>query len=171
MGHGETWFLLQIGEPHHAVQCITSVSYSVLVNGPTYGNIISSRGLHQGDPLSPSLFLLCVEGFSAIIHEGAGNHLLTGISICRSCSSITHFLFADDNIIFCKVKLEESQELKQILQKYKDALGQKINIDKSSVFFSPNSHQNTKDAIFSILGPMKNSRHTKYLGLPSFIGR
>ena len=54
---------------------------------------------------------------------------------------------------------------------YENASGQKINTEKSSIFFSPNTTQNTKDAIFSILGPMNDSRHTKYLGLPSFIGR
>ena len=50
-------------------------------------------------------------------------------------------------------------------------LGRKKNPDKSSIFFSPNTIQNTKDAILSILGPMNDSRHTKYLGLRSFIGR
>ena len=54
---------------------------------------------------------------------------------------------------------------------YENASGQKINTEKSSIFFSPNTTQNTKDTIFSILGPMNDSRHSKYLGLPSFIGR
>ena len=48
---------------------------------------------------------------------------------------------------------------------------QKINIDKSSVFFNPNTSQDIKDEIFNILGPMQDSRHTKYMGLPSFNGR
>lgn len=153
------------------MECITSVSYQVLINGVAYGNIIPSRGLRQGNPFCPSLFLLCAKGLSVIIHKVARNHLLTSISICRSYPTITHLFFANDSILFCKENLERCQELKQILQKYEDASDKKINTYKSSVFFSPNLHQNTKDAIFSILGPMKDSRHTKYLGLPSFIRR
>jgi len=153
------------------MQCITSVSYSVLINGAAYGSIKPSRGLRQGDPLSPSLFLLCAEGLSAIINEAVRNHSLSGISVCRNSPSITHLFFADDSILFCKASSDECQELKLILQMYENASGQKINTEKSSIFFSPNTSQNTKDAIFSILGPMNDSRHTKYLGLPSFIGR
>ena len=153
------------------MHCISSVSHSVLINGAAYGSIKPSRGLRQGDPLSPSLFLLCTEGLSAIIHEAVRNHSFTSISICRSSPSVTHLFFADDNILFCKANSDECQELKLILQMYENASGQKINTEKSSIFFSPNTSQNTKDAIFSILGPMNDSRHTKYLGLPSFIGR
>ena len=105
------------------MQCIISVSYLVLINGVAYGNIIPSRGLRQGDPLSPSLFLLCAERLSAIIHEAARNHLFTSIYICRSCPNITHLFFANDSILFCKAKPEECQELKQILQRYEDASG------------------------------------------------
>ena len=121
------------------MRCITSVSYSVLINGAAYGNITPSRGLHQGYPLSLSLFLLCTKGLSAIIHEATRNHFLTGISISCSCPNITHLFFAD-SILFCKAKPEECQELKQNFQRYKDASGKKINTDKSSVFFSPNTH-------------------------------
>ena len=153
------------------MQCITSVSYSILINGAAYGNIIPSRGLRQGDPLSPGLFLLCAEGLSAIIHEATRNHLLTGISISRNCPNITHLFFANDSILFCKAKTEECQELKQIFRRYEDASGQKINTDKSLVFFSPNTHQDLKEAIFGILRPMQDSKHSKYLGLSSFIGR
>ncbi|XP_075669906.1 putative mitochondrial protein AtMg00310 [Castanea sativa] len=62
-------------------------------------------------------------------------------------------------------------ELKRIFCRYEEASGQKINTDKSSVFFSPNTSQNAKEEILDILGPMQDSKHTKYLGLPSFIGR
>ena len=148
------------------VQCITSVSYSVLINGAAYGNITSFRGLRQGGPLSLGLFLLCAEGLSAIIHEEARNHLLTGISISWNCPNITNLFFADDSILFYKAKTEECQELKQIFRRYEDAFGQKINTNKSSVFFSPNTHQDLRKVIFAILRPMQDSKHSKYFGLP-----
>ena len=66
MGFNTRWINL-------IMKCITSVSYSVIINGVAYGNITPTRGIRQGDPLSPSLFLLCAEGLSALIHEAARN--------------------------------------------------------------------------------------------------
>ena len=153
------------------MQCITSVTFSVLINGVAHGTIHPSRGLRQCDPLSPSLFLLCAEGLSALIHQAARNKLITSISITRGCLKVTHLLFADDCILFCKAVPDECHLLRSILMDYEEASGQKVNTDKSSIFFSPNTAQDTRDEIFTILGPMQNTRHTKYLGLPSLIGR
>ena len=96
------------------MQCITSVSLFVLINGAAYGNIIPFRGLRQGDPLSPSLFLLCAKGLSAILYEAARNQFLSSISISRNCPKITHLFFANDSILFCKANTEECQTLVQI---------------------------------------------------------
>ena len=133
--------------------------------------MLTSWGLRQGDPLSPTLFLICTEGLSALINRAVRNQLLTGISICRGCPRVTHLLFADDVILFYKASVKESRVLKNILQQYEDSSGQKINTDKSSIFFSPNTSQEAKDEILTNLGPMQDTRHTRYLGLSSFIGR
>ena len=164
MGFSTRWINL-------IMKCITSVSYSVLINGVAFENITPTHGIRQGDLLSPSFFLLCAEGLTTLIHEVARNQNLTGILIACGCPRVTHFFFADDSILFCKAKPEECQELKLILRRYEEALGQKINTDKSSLFFNPNTSQDIKNEIFNILGPMQNSKHTKYLRLPSFIGR
>ena len=95
MGFSHRWISL-------IMQCVSSVSYSVLINGEAFGTITPTRGLCQGDPLSPYLFLLCAEGLSALIHETARNQLLNGISICRGYPIITHLFFADDSLLFCK---------------------------------------------------------------------
>ncbi|XP_023880426.1 uncharacterized protein LOC111992797 [Quercus suber] len=164
MGFNENWIML-------VMKCISSVSYSVIINGTTYGNITPNRGLRQGDPLSLYLFLLCAEGFSALINEVASNNQLNGISICRGAPKVSHLFFADDSIIFCKANGNECNKLKEILGLYESASGQKINTNKSSIYFSPNTSQELKDEILRILGPMQDSSHTKYLGLPSIIGR
>ena len=64
MGFAKKWVDL-------IMHCISSVSYSVIINGKPCGNITPSRGLRQGDPLSPYLFLLYSEGLSAPIHKAA----------------------------------------------------------------------------------------------------
>ena len=112
------------------MNCVSSVSYSILINGEACGNISPSRGIRQGDPLSPGLFLLCVEGFSALIHEATRNQQINGISIYRGCPLITHLFFADNSLLFCKAKDQECHALVNILNRYEEASGQKINTDK-----------------------------------------
>ena len=96
---------------------------------------------------------------------------MNGISLGRGCPKITHLFFADDSLLFCKANSEECEKLKEILEKYKAASGQKVNSDKSSIYFSPNTTLELKEEIFNILGPMQDLRHNKYLGLASIIGR
>ena len=62
-----------------AMETVTTTSYSVLINGEPCGFISPSRGVRQGDPLSPYLFLLCAEGLSATIRKAEEGHSLRGI--------------------------------------------------------------------------------------------
>ena len=82
-----------------------------------------------------------------------------------------HLFFADDSLLFCKASSQECQKLVEILKLHKDASGQKINVDKSYVFFSHNTPQQLRVEGLNILRPMQGSRHNKYLGLPTLIGK
>ncbi|GKV17627.1 hypothetical protein SLEP1_g28105 [Rubroshorea leprosula] len=62
--------------------CVSSISYEVLLNGKGAGKVVPSRGLHQGDPLSPYLFILCDKGLTAMIQEAEKHQLLHGVRIC-----------------------------------------------------------------------------------------
>ena len=73
------------------MKCVTSVTYSVKINGKPRGHIILSRGLRQGDPLSSYLFLLCAEGLSALIKSAINNGQLGGISVCKGCQDYLIF--------------------------------------------------------------------------------
>ena len=73
--------------------CISTVTYFVRINGMPHGHIVPSRGLQQGDPLSPYIFLLCAEGLSALTKKGVGDGQLEGISVCRSRPKLSHLFF------------------------------------------------------------------------------
>ena len=146
--------------------CITTVTYSVLINGVAQGCIVPTRGLR---PLSSYLFLLCANDFSSFIYGAVRNKANSGIFICKGCLMITHLFFADDSVLFCKASGQECQALNKILELYEAASSKKINTNKSFVFFSYNTPNNTKKEVLDILGPMQDSRHSKYLGLPSII--
>lgn len=136
------------------MKCISTVSYSILINDVAYGCIKPTRGIRQGDPLSPYLFLLCAEGLSSMINQAARSQMLSCISICRGCPMVTHLLFADDSLLFCKACVQECQKLIEILKLYEDASGQKINVEKSLIFFNHNTPQQLREEVLNILGPM-----------------
>lgn len=75
------------------MKCVTSVSYSVRINHSLYGSISPSRGLRQGDPLSPYLFLLCAQGLSSIISKAVERKLIRGVKVATSCPPISHLFF------------------------------------------------------------------------------
>ena len=76
------------------------VSFSILVNGEPRGHIVPSRGLRQGDPLSPYLFLLCSEGLNGLIQNAVNDGKIQGFSLCRGGLIISHLFFADDILLF-----------------------------------------------------------------------
>ena len=80
---------------------ITSVSYSVLLNGQLIGCIKSERGLRQGDPLSPYLFLMCAMGLQSLLHMAEMEGHIQGVAICWNAPRVSHLFFADDSVLFC----------------------------------------------------------------------
>jgi exonuclease III len=110
--------LTTMGFPRNLVQtimrCITSVSFSILVNGQPSNKFIPHRGIRQGDPLSPYLFILCADVFSNMITNRQDQNLINGIQIAQHAPKISHLFFADDSLIFCIAKKEEALQLKDI---------------------------------------------------------
>ena len=107
--------------------CVKTVTYSMLVNGEPYGMIHPTRGIRQGKPISPFLFLLCSEGLSGLIKKAKRNGDIHGFSLCRRGPKLTHLLFVDDSLLFCRAIMEECGKVLNMLSDYEDASGQKIN--------------------------------------------
>ncbi|XP_042965942.1 uncharacterized protein LOC122299620 [Carya illinoinensis] len=151
--------------------CVTSVFFSVMLNGVPTGCIKPTRGLRQGDPLSPYLFLLCTEGLVSMLKQAALNSMIPGIRICRGAPTINHLLFADDSVIFCKADVQTNLELQRILKRYELASGQKLNMDKTSMVFSSNVSSPMQEEIRNMWGGSAIQQYEKYLGLPPMISR
>jgi ribonuclease HI/exonuclease III len=153
------------------MNCVTTVQYSVLVNGAPIGDIQPSRGIRQGDPLSPYLFLICAEVLSAHLHAADRRGALSGVPTSPGGPRLNHLFFADDSLIFCKAKEEDWNQLTAILDCYEKASGQRLNKDKTSIFFSRNTSSLAKECILQLSGIPDTQRYDKYLGLPSIVGR
>nr|AAM18736.1 putative reverse transcriptase [Oryza sativa Japonica Group] len=153
------------------MKCVSTVTYRIRVNGELSESFSPERGLRQGDPLSPYLFLLCAEGFSALLSKTEEEGRLHGIRICQGAPSVSHLLFADDSLILCRANGGEAQQLQTILQIYEECSGQVINKDKSAVMFSPNTSSLEKGAVMAALNMQRETTNEKYLGLPVFVGR
>jgi hypothetical protein len=101
-------------------RCVTCVRYAVRVNGELTDPIVPSRGIRQGDPISPYLFLLCTERLSNLLQQSENRGELYGIKNGRLGPPISHLLFADDNIFFARSDSRSVESLKQTLKKYCD---------------------------------------------------
>ena len=153
------------------MSCVSSVTYAVWVNGVPYGQISPTRGLCQGDPLSPYLFLIVAEGLSALLHKAVREKKLRGIAASARGPRISHLFFADDSLIFGRATTMECNEIQRILQVYETSSGQQLNRSKTSLFFSPNTEMSTKESIKVMFGAQVIRAHESYLGLPSLVGK
>lgn len=131
------WFPISLGSLDLAMcyHCILFCSCQWFI----YFFLSPSQGLRQGDPLSPYLFVLCVDILSSMIGTAKDQGLIDGIQISRLGPSITHLLFADDSFLFLKVSDSGISTIHSILNSYCQLSGQVVNFQKSSIFLSPNS--------------------------------
>jgi hypothetical protein len=118
------------------MRLVSTVSFQVLFNGGKLQQFIPSRGVRQGDPISPYLFLIAGEGLSCLLKHHNLSSELHGLMVAPTAPAVSHLLFADDSLLLFKADTESAGRVQEILNLYCRASGQRINRDKSSIFFS-----------------------------------
>ena len=153
------------------MKVVTSVTFSVLFNGERTEVFKPSRGIRQGDPISPYLFLLAAEGLSCLLRSRGNSENLSGILVAPTAPPVNHLLFADDSLLFAKASTEGATSIKEVVEIYCQASGQRINFAKSSIHFSKGCPNTIRESIKVILDVPNESLNERYLGMPSDVGR
>ncbi|XP_050386353.1 uncharacterized protein LOC126802719 [Argentina anserina] len=135
------------------------------------GYFYLTRGLRQGDPLSPYLFLIISEVLSVRLTKAVHEESLVGIKLTRKSPTLSHLFFADDSLFFIKATLSNVKQLLVIFKAYCTTSGQVISVEKSSVYFSPNTPEQMVLLISEMMGFAPVIDPGKYLGMPSLWGR
>lgn len=105
------------------MECITTVTYSILINGEPQPDFKPYRGIRKGDLLSPNFFIICVEALSSMLYRAERIGNISGVPIGASHVKINHLFFADDNLLFCKTNSIRWCNLLHLLSQYKSASG------------------------------------------------
>lgn len=99
MGFGSKW-------TGSVMQCVSSVSYRLCINGKKSDIIFPERGIRQGDPLSPYLFILIADVLSRMVGDAVEREETKPLKITRYCPALSHLFFADDSLFFVEVSVE-----------------------------------------------------------------
>eukprot|EP00253_Pinus_taeda_P035979 PITA_35979 len=144
---------------------VTTTSFSFLPNGSPSRTFRPSRGLRQGDPLSPFFFILMMEGLGNVIKSANVEGKIQGLKLTLNGDSLTHQQFVDDTMLQGTPTVNEAKSFKQILNEFSMAAGIEVSLTKSKIFFFK-----TDIAIYRnltrILGFQREQLPSKYLGIP-----
>jgi hypothetical protein len=149
--------------------CITTVHYSININGEMHGFFQATRGIRQGDPLSPYLFVLAMEGLRGIINQSVQSNAFKYHWRCKP-TKLTHICFADDLMLFCHADPASVMILKSSLDRFSTLSGLAINLAKSSLYLSGIT-SDLRNTITEQLGIHETSLPVRYLGVPLLSSR
>ncbi|CAM8943394.1 unnamed protein product [Rhodiola kirilowii] len=150
---------------------VSSVRYAICTNGKITSLFGPERGLRQGDPLSPYLFILCSEWLSYKLSNLQATRSIEGIKVSRGAPFVTHLMFADDCLLLFQVGDGTAESLATLLKNYENVSGQVVNYNKSELVLSPNVNDTTRSTIQNQLSVKLVNQHDKYLGLPLTLKR
>jgi hypothetical protein len=153
------------------MECVTTVRYSICFNNVPLESFIPTRGLRQGDPLSPYLSLFVVDTLSNLVHHEVDHERLRELCVSRRGLGISHLLSVDDTLMFIEAKEDQVARVKEVFGKFEKGTGQQINPSKCSLMFGAACEASDKSRVIEILQVQTIALEEKYLGLPTPQGR
>lgn len=148
------------------MNCVTNLDFSILWNGEALPPFTPERGLRQGDPLSPYLFVLCMERLSTIINQKVTNKKWVGIKASQEGLCFSHLFFADDILFFGKATSKQCEAMRETLNMLCDESGQLVSPHKSKIFVSPNVPTSLARDLSTLCGFALTKNLGMYLGVP-----
>lgn len=151
--------------------CVRSTSFAVLWNGEKTESFEPQRGLRQGDPISPYLFVLCMERLGHLIMSEVQRGSWKPVTLGKGGPSISHLFFAFDLFLFGRATENQAHRIRKVLDDFCASSGAKVNFEKSKFFISPHAASNNARNVSRILGMSSTRDLGKYLGVPLIHGR
>ena len=153
------------------MECVTSTSMQVLWNGEPTRSFKPTRGIRQGDPLSPYLFVMCMERLYQTIEEEIMAQRWKPIRASRNGPLLSNLFFADDIILFAEANSDQARIVNDCLGRFCCASGQRVSCTKSRIYFSTNVTQDMQHDISQILNMEATEDLGLYLGMPTLTHR
>lgn len=147
-----------------------SARISILINGKITGYFPCSRGVRQGDPLSHLLFCLAEDFLSRLISLKVDSGGIKPMMYTRNLSFPSHFLYADDILLFAKASMHNIRAINGVFRCYANLSGQVVNWAKSEVYYGASINEGRTAKLQGITGMIKGSLPFNYLGVPLFTG-
>lgn len=150
------------------MHCISTGSMSLLWNGERSSSFAMTRGVRQGDPISPYIFVFCLERVGHLIDKAVLSGRWKPIQVARGGPKLSHLFFADDILLFAEVSQSQLLMVKKCLDLFCGASGQRVSLSKSKLFFSHNVRGQLEELLNRESG-IPSTRHLGlYLGIPIF---
>ncbi|CAA0812017.1 Unknown protein [Striga hermonthica] len=153
------------------MECVTSAHFAILWNGRPSVDIYPSRGLRQGDPLSPYLFVIVMERLTRTINREVSARNWDPIVLSRGGPVLSHLLFADDVILMAQANVATVQTVNTVLKAFTEEAGLAINLNKSQIIFSAATPERKRNRICHQLSIPSTESFENYLGFPIIAGR
>lgn len=148
------------------MSCVSTSNTKVVINGRHSEPFHTSIGIRQGDPISPYIFIICMEYLSSLITQAHTQNKWKSFFLKRNGTPITHLIFADDLLLFGDTSPATLKGTVEVLYNFWDCSGQKMNTYKRRIYFTKHTLENQKQVLCSHLHIEASNDLGNYLGFP-----